>query len=115
MLKKAICLVLCATFMIANCGCRYSQAVYEKFLDDIEIGMTVNEVIAILGEPAADIGSGTVILLYIISDTHVAIVSFLLWDGPNGDLPVDMRCSRKSVITHDQFCEFYGCDPRSYT
>ena len=115
MLKKRICLVLCAAFtMMTICGCQSSQAAYEDFLDDIEIGMTVNEVIAILGEPTADIASGTVILMYILSDTHVALVSFLSWDGPNGDLPVDMRCTRTSVITYNQFRESYGCDPRDY-
>jgi len=115
MLKKIICFVLCAVFtMMAICGCQSSQVAYEDFLADIEIGMPADEVTAILGEADADIASGTVILMYILSDTHLALVSMGMTDGPNGDLPVEWRCTHKVVVTYDQFREHYGRDPQDY-
>lgn len=118
MIRKMIYLVLCTVFtMMAVCGCQASQASqanHEDFLADIETFMSIEEVHEILGEPAADLGSGTVIDLYIISDTHVAIIGYALHTGPNNDLPERFRCISKGVVTYDQFRESYGASPQEY-
>lgn len=105
MLRNKICLLLCIV-MIAGVlfGCQASQKEKpEDFFADVQIGMTRDEGIEILGMPVDSAGGGPYGDIYVISDDYIAMV----WYAEEIDRS-DFRCSRKEILTYDEFVERYG-------
>lgn len=108
-------IILCFILVLsALSGCQSSQGLCDDFLEKIEADMTIYEVHEILGEPAADIGSGTVIDLYIVSDTHVAVVCYVMKNHSNGEGPNVFRVTYTYIQTYDEFRENFGRNPEDY-
>ena len=106
MLKNKICLLLCIV-MIAGVlfGCQaFKKENPEDFLAGIEIGMTHEEGVAILGSPVCCFTSGPLSDTYVISDTHIAIVWYSWKPGVSGE---DWFCTKKEILTYDEFSEIY--------
>ena len=106
MLRKKTCLLLCIA-MIAGImfGCQAPQKENpEDFLADIEIGMTLEEGRAILGEPLLSFSSGPLSDTYVISDTHIAIAWYSWKHSPSDDT---WFCIKKEILTYDEFSEHY--------
>ncbi|MBE6978014.1 MAG: hypothetical protein E7438_05170 [Ruminococcaceae bacterium] len=105
MFKRMICWyvsVILMTFLIS--GCDLTQVDREKAAQSIEVGMTRGEVHEILGEPDADLGSGIIIDMFILSDEHVATVGYETVDGT-------WTACHVAVLSFDAFKEELGNYP----
>ena len=97
MSKRLVCLLVCVVMIVLSVsGCRAAQ------------GMTRGEVVDMLGEPYADLGSGIVYDLFILSDEYVATVAYYV------DYVDDDRVwcvSGADIHTYERFKELWGNYP----
>lgn len=64
--------------MILLCLLFTSCSAKKALVEQIEIGMSMEEVHSLLGHPDKDLGSGTVIDQYLLSNEEVAIISYTI-------------------------------------
>ena len=106
-MKKVLLLLLCVLHLILLPGCNTRYAQREEKLNSVTVGMSFDEVVSIMGEPDADIGSGVYIPIYILSKQRVAI--FYYMSKPvNGPWVVE---ENPTVMTFEAFKEKYGYYP----
>ena len=115
-MKKTVLLLLCLLLLLPLYGCNQNDELdWRKKVDSIEVGMTYEELIALMGEPDAYIGSGAVILMYILPDEHVMVVS--IQTDYTRDVPTEIVGKTPVVETYDEFKErhkYYPDDPDAW-
>ena len=78
-------------------------------MDSNEAGMTYEELITLMGEPDANIGSGAVILMYILPDEHVTVIGMHKDYTQQGNpLAVVVK---PVILTYDEFYEHFRYYP----
>ena len=112
-MKKTVLLLLCLLLLLPLCGCNQNDELdWREKVDSIEAGMTYEELIALMGEPDADIGSGAVIHMYVLPDQHVIVIS-MHTDYTQEGAPLAVGV-KPVVQTYDEFFEhhkYYPNDP----
>ena len=109
MAKRMVSLLVCVVIIVLSVsGCRAAQANSLSIAQSITPGMTRGEVFDMLGEPYADLGSGIVYDLYILSDEYVATVAYEV-DYVDDDR-VWCVCGA-DIHTYERFKELWGNYP----
>lgn len=115
-MKKTVLLLLCVLLLLPLYGCdKNDELDWRKKVDSIEAGMTYEELITLMGEPDANIGSGAVILMYILPDEHVTVVS--IQTDYTRDVHREIVGKKPVVETYDEFKErhkYYPDDPDAW-
>jgi len=115
-MKKIILLLLCVLLLLPLVGCeKNDEPEWKKKVDSIEAGMTHSELIALMGEPDANLGSGGVMYMYILPDEHVLVVS--IQTDYTRDVPTEIVGKTPVVETYDEFKErfkHYPDDPNAW-
>ena len=108
-MKRLVLMVRVCLMVLSLYSCKSSDAAWVDKVNTLEVGMTYEELVAIMGEPDADVTSGPATAMYILSDSHV-IVLYLARDYTRDD---DALCvvTEPEPITFDQFKEAYGYYP----
>jgi hypothetical protein len=106
-MKKAVAFLLCIVLLLPLVGCNTRYAEREKKLNYITVGMSFDEVVSLMGEPDADIGSGVYIPMYILSEQRVAVFYYMSKPA-NGPWVVE---EKPTVMTFEAFREKYGYYP----
>ena len=114
-MRKTI-LVLCVCCMVLLlCSCKTPDDPWRDQVNAIEAGMTSSELVALMGEPDANIGSGAVNYLYILSDEYVTVVGmYKNYDLEGGPLCVALK---PRLWTYEEFKEtfkYYPDDPNAW-
>ena len=114
-MKKVISM-LCVCFMVLSMySCKSSNSAWMADVKSIKEGMTHYELIALMGEPDANLGSGGVMYMYILPDEHVLVVS--IRTDYTRDPPTDIVGKTPVVETYDEFKErfkYYPDDPDAW-
>ena len=101
-MKKTVLLLLCVLLLLPLVGCeKNDEPEWKKKVDSIEAGMTYEELITLMGEPDAEIGSGAVIYMYVLPDEHVITVS--LHTDYSRDVPATVVGLKPVVLTYEEF------------
>jgi len=115
-MKKIILLLLCVLLLLPLVGCdKNDEPEWKKKVDSIEVGTTYEELISLMGEPNANVGSGAELLMYILPDEHVTVVCIAL-DYAQNDYPLTVAV-KPVVQTYDEFKEhyqYYPDDPNAW-
>lgn len=114
-MKKYIVMVCVCFIVLSLCSCKSSNPAWGEKVDSIDAGMTYDELIAIMGEPDANIGSGAQILMYILPDEHVTVIH-IGRDYAQEGYPLAVLV-KPVVITYDEFKErfqYYPDDPKAW-
>lgn len=109
MKKTIVAIVIIFVLVISLCGYGYFNPTWEEKVDSIEIGMTYEELVSLMGKPDANIGSGAELLMYILPDEHVIVVSIAKDYTQEGH---PMVVGKKPVVqTYDEFKEYHQYRP----
>ena len=101
-MKKTVLLLLCVLMLLPLYGCdKNDEPDWRKKVDSIEAGMTLSELIELMGEPDADLGSGATIYMYTLPDEHVLVVS--ISTDYKRDVPADIVAQTPVLQTYDEF------------
>ncbi|MBE6977120.1 MAG: hypothetical protein E7438_00555 [Ruminococcaceae bacterium] len=74
-MKRTVAVILCMILLLPLLGCELKrEKSWQEKVDSIEVGMTIEDLFDLMGEPDADMGSGTTLLMYILPDQHVTVV-----------------------------------------
>ena len=113
-MRKTI-LVLCVCCMVLLlCSCKTPGDTWRDQVNAIEAGMSYDELVALMGEPDADIASGGVTLMYILSDTYVALVSMKKQYSQEDGVTLCVAVE-PALMTFEEFKEMEGCYPNDPT
>ena len=115
-MKKTFLLLLCVLLLLPLVGCeKNDEPEWKKKVDSIEAGMSYEELVALMGEPDADIGSGSTIFVYILPEKQVIAVG-MVKDFTQQPTRLIVRAT-PVVQTYDQFKEcyqYYPDDPNAW-
>lgn len=108
--------MVCVCLMVLSLpSCKSSRPAWTEKVESIEVGMTYVELVALMGEPEANIGRGMVNFLYILSAEHVTVISMQNdYAQEGGPLAVAVK---PVVWTYDEFYEhfkYYPDDPDAW-
>lgn len=115
-MKKIMVIILCMILALPLFGCELKrEKSWREKVDSIKEGMTLSELIELMGEPDADLGSGAVIYMYILPEEHVLVVS--IQTDYSRDVPTEIVGKTPVVETYDEFKErfrYYPDDPNAW-
>ena len=101
-MKKIMVILLCMILALPLFGCELKrEKSWQEKVDSIKEGMTLSELIELMGEPDADLGSGATIYMYTLPDEHVLVVS--ICTDYSRDVPTDIVGVTPVLQTYEEF------------
>jgi hypothetical protein len=109
-MKKVCLFLLSVMLLLALFGCGNNKdPEWKKNVDSIKVGMTFDDVVAVLGKPNANIGSTNALFMYILPDEHVALIA-MNRDNSKEGTPLVVN-EKPEVYTYEAFKAVYEYTP----